>query len=188
MSISMLVKGKYLPSEKAKEEMVKVESPIVHLVMYSGSQSVAHKDITRKYHPRRQPGRCAICGSTCHYTSQCTRPVKPKAKNAKWDDAAWQQEEVEWQEHSWETEEYEASKSKKGKGKRSKSNGKSKGRGTPRSTTPRPSQSQPSRNDRAQPKAKPEARSCATNDFLFAMMSTKSTPKTDHGLEKCGFL
>ena len=27
-----------------------------------------------KYHPRRQPGRCVICGSTRHYTSQCTRP------------------------------------------------------------------------------------------------------------------
>ena len=35
-----------------------------------------------KYHPRRQPGRCAICGSTRHYTSQRTCPVKPKAKNA----------------------------------------------------------------------------------------------------------
>ena len=35
-----------------------------------------------KYHPRRLPGRCAICGSTHHYTSQCTHPVKPKAKNA----------------------------------------------------------------------------------------------------------
>ena len=74
-----------------------------------------------KYHPRRQPGRCAICGSTRHYTSQCTRPVKPKAKNAEWDDSTWQQEEVEWQESMWETEEYEASKGKKGKGKRSKS-------------------------------------------------------------------
>ena len=40
-----------------------------------------------KYHPRRQPGRCAICGSTRHYTSQCTRPVKSKAKNAEWDDS-----------------------------------------------------------------------------------------------------
>ena len=27
---------------------------------------------------------CAICGSTKHVTSQCTRPVKPKAKNAEW--------------------------------------------------------------------------------------------------------
>ena len=81
-----------------------------------------------KYHPRRQPGRCAICGSTRHYTSQCIRPVKPKAKNAEWDETTWQQEEVEWQEPTWETKEYEASTGKKGKGKRSKSKGKSKGK------------------------------------------------------------
>ena len=69
-----------------------------------------------KYHPRRQPGRCAICGSTRHYTSQCTGPVKPKAKSAEWDETTWQQEEeVEWQDSQWETEEYEASKGKKGK-------------------------------------------------------------------------
>ena len=93
-----------------------------------------------RYHPRRQPGRCAICGSTRHYTSQCTRPVKPKAKNAEWDETTWQHDEVEWQDSQWETEEYEASKSKKGKGKRSKPNGKSKGKNAPRSITPRPSQ------------------------------------------------
>ena len=117
-----------------------------------------------KYHPRRQPGRCAKSGSTRHYTSQCARPVKPKAKN------------VEWNESTWETEEYEESKGKKGKGKRSKSKGKSKRKGAPRSNTPRPAQSQSSTGDRSQPKAKPEARSCMTNDFLFAMMSTKSKP------------
>ena len=33
-----------------------------------------------RYHPRRQPGRCAICGSTRHYTSQCTHPIKPKLR------------------------------------------------------------------------------------------------------------
>ena len=96
-----------------------------------------------KYHPRRQPGRCAVCGSTRDKTSRRTRPVKPKAKNAKRDDTMWQQEEVEWQVSTWETEECEASKGKKGKGKRLKSKGKSKGKGTPRSITPRPSQSQP---------------------------------------------
>ena len=36
------------------------------------------------------------------------------------------------------------------------------------------------RGDRSQPKAKPEARSCMTNDFLFAMMSTKSKPTWRH--------
>ena len=133
-----------------------------------------------KYHPRRQPERRAICGSTRHYTSQCTRPVKPNAKNAEWDDTAWQQEEVEWQESSWETEEYEASKGKKGKGKRSKSKAKSKGKGTPRSITQGPPQSQPSRKDRAQPKAKPEALPSRTRDFLFAMMRTKSKPTWRH--------
>ena len=75
---------------------------------------------------------------------------------------------------------YEASKGKKGKGKRSKSKGKSKGKGTPRSIVPRPSQSQTPRNDRAQPKAKPEARSCMTSDFLFAMMSKRSKPTWRH--------
>ena len=53
-------------------------------------------------------------------------------------------------------------------------------KGTPRSITPRPSQSQPSRSDRPQPKAKPEARSCMTSDFFFAMMSTKSKPTRRH--------
>ena len=51
-----------------------------------------------KYHPKRQPGKCAICGSTRHYISQCTRPVKLKAKNAERDETTWQQDEVEWQE------------------------------------------------------------------------------------------
>ena len=51
-----------------------------------------------KYHPRHQPGRCAICGSTRPYVSQRTRPAKPKAKNAEHDeDNAWQTE-AEWYE------------------------------------------------------------------------------------------
>ena len=85
-STSMLVKGKYLLREKAKEEMVKVGSlTSVQLAMSIGSQMVAHKGHhCPKYHPRRQRGRCAICGSTRHYTSQCTCPVKSKAKNAEW--------------------------------------------------------------------------------------------------------
>ena len=115
-----------------------------------------------------------------HYTSQCTRPVKPKAKNAEWDDTTWQCDDVEWNESTWETEDYEASKGKKGKGKRSKSKGKSKGKGAPRSITSRPVQPQPSRGDRSLPKAKAEARSCMANDFLFAMMSTKSKPAWRH--------
>ena len=132
-----------------------------------------------KYHPRRQAGRCAICGSTRHYTSQCTRPVKPKAKNAEYDENTWQ-EDVEWQESTRETEEHEASKGKKGKGKKLKSKGRPKGKSTPRSITPRPSQTQTPRNDRPHPKAEPEARSCVADDFLFAMMSTKSKPTWRH--------
>ena len=64
-----------------------------------------------------------MCGSTRHYTSQCTRHVKPKAKNAEYDEDSNWQAEAEWQESTWENEEYEASKGKKGKGKRSKSKG-----------------------------------------------------------------
>ena len=151
----------------------------VQHVMSIGSQAVAHKDISVPT-PRRQPGRCAICGSTRHYTSQCTRPVKPKAKNAEWDESNWYGEDDEWHDHQWEFEEYEASKGKKGKGKGSKPKGKSKGKNVPRSITPRPSQSSSSKGDRSQPKAKPEARSCMTNDFVFAMMSTKYKPTWRH--------
>ena len=79
-----------------------------------------------------------------------------------------------------ESEDYEASKGKKGKGQGSKSKGKSKGKNAPRSIAPRPSQSSPSKGDRSHPKAKPEARSCMTNDFLFAMMTTKAKPTWRH--------
>ena len=76
--------------------------------------------------PRALLGRCAICGSTRHYsdyTSQCTRPVKLKAKNAEWDDSTWHYEDDERHDTQWEFEEYEASKGKKGKGKGSKPKG-----------------------------------------------------------------
>ena len=46
--------------------------------------------------------------------------VKPKAKNAEYDEDFTWQAEAEWQEQVWETEEHEASSGKKGKGKRSK--------------------------------------------------------------------
>ena len=68
MNVSMLVRGKYLPREKAKEEMEKVESPIgVHLAMNSGSETVAHKGFTVRSIIQGEPGRCAICDSTRHY-------------------------------------------------------------------------------------------------------------------------
>ena len=82
------------------------------------------------------------------------------------------QEEVEWQEQSWETEDYETSKGKKGKGKRSEGHAEIDHTKTVSDQTPR--------NDRTQPKAKRETRSCMTNDFLFAMMSTKSKPTWRH--------
>ena len=66
-----------------------------------GGCSQGHK--YPKYHPPRQLGRCAICGSTRHYTSQCTRPVKPKTKNAEWDDSTWYYEDDEWHDHQWES-------------------------------------------------------------------------------------
>ena len=135
-----------------------------------------------QYHPRRQPGRRAICGSTRHCTSQSTRPVKTKAKHAEWDETTWQQDDFEWQDSQCKTEEYEVSKAKKGKGKGSKPKGKPKGKNPPRFITPRPSQTPSSRGDRSQPKAKPEARSCMTNDFLFAMMSNKSKPTWRHSV------
>ena len=92
----------------------------------------------------------------------------------------WYYEDDECHDYQWESEEYEASKGKKGKGKGSKPKGKSKGENAPRLITPRPSQSSSSKGDRSQPKAKPEARSCMTNDFLFTMMSTKSKPTWRH--------
>ena len=36
-----------------------------------------------KYHPKRQPGRCAICGSTQHSTSQCSRPVHAQSQECR---------------------------------------------------------------------------------------------------------
>ena len=130
-----------------------------------------------KYHPRKQPGRRAICGSTRHATSQCSRPVKTKAKNVEWEEPTWSYDDEDWYDTQWEWEEYEASK---GKGKGSKPKGRTKGKNTPRSITPRHSQSSPSKGDRSQPKPKPEARSCKTNEFLFAMISTKSKPTWRH--------
>ena len=54
--------------------------------------------------------------------------MKPKAKNAEWDDSTWSYEDDESHDHQWESEEYEVSKGKKGKGKGSKPKGKSKGK------------------------------------------------------------
>ena len=130
--------------EKAQVEKGRMVSRIGdNHAMTIGDQMAVNLDITAtKYHPTRQPGRCAICGSTRHYTSHCTRPVKPKAKNAEYEEDSTWQAEAEWQDQAWETEEYEALKGKKGKSKQSKLKGKSKGKSTPTSITPRSAQSQ----------------------------------------------
>ena len=130
-----------------------------------------------KYHPRRQSGCCATRGSTKHYTSH--KPlVKPKMKNAEYEEGATWNESTEWgeswQAYAWENAEYEMSSGKEGKGKRSKSKGKSKGKTTPRSITPRHAQNQNAWPDRPQPKPKPDARSCVPDGYQFAMLSTKS--------------
>ena len=46
--------------------------------------------------------------STRYATSQCTRPIKPKAKNAEWDESTDAWEELQWQDDQCETEEYES--------------------------------------------------------------------------------
>ena len=117
MSTSMLAKGRFLRKEKVSKAMAKAGSLTgEHHMMIIGSQAVAHKDtiVPSIIHG---DSRCAICGSTRHNTSQCTRPAKPKAKNAEWDDSTWHYQDDEWYDAQWESEEYEASKGKKGKGK-----------------------------------------------------------------------
>ena len=134
-----------------------------------------------KHHPRRQPGRCAICGSTRHYTSQCTRPVKPKAKNADWDESTWHYDDDEWHDAQWESKSMKRLRERKEKGKDLSIKESPKARmrqGLSLQCRRRLHSS--SKGDRSQPKAKPEARTCMTNDFLFAMMSTKSKPTWRH--------
>ena len=59
------------------------------------------------------------------FSSQCKRPIKPKAETAEHEEENAWNEPADWdksrQSYAWETEEYEAFKGKKGKGKRSKS-------------------------------------------------------------------
>ena len=130
-----------------------------------------------KYHPRRQP----VCGSTRHYTSQCQRPVKPKAKNAEYEDDSTWHTDSEWPNQTWETEEYETSKGKKRKGMGGLGQkGSQKGRASrdpllldllkpriPDQTDLRPS-----------PSLKPDH--ARQMDYLFAMMSTKLKPTWWH--------
>ena len=107
--------------------------------------------------------------------------MKPKAKNAEWDEFNWYGEDDERYDHQWESEEYEASKEKKGKGKGSKPKGKSKGKNAPRSITPRPSQSSSCRNKNQKHKNfltnLPYAKKHLTN-FLH----TKSSPISEEAL------
>ena len=97
--------------------------------------------------------------------------MKPKAKNAEWDEPNW------WYGEDDELHDYRRPRGRKEKGKDPSLKA---SKNVPRSITPRPSQSSSSKGDQSQPKAKPEARSCMTSDFLFAMMSTKYKPTWRH--------
>ena len=149
-------RGRCLPKEKASRKVVKAHNlngdPPVMIIGNQVAAPQGHQ--CPKYHPRRQPGEgCAICGSTRHPTSQCTRPVKSKAKHAEYDESVGEWGEPDWQEDQCENEEYEVQKVKKGKGKGSKPKGKSKGKTTPRSIAPRSTQSSPTKNEPSPPQA-----------------------------------
>ena len=166
-SISMLVKRKHLLREKAKEEMVKVASLTgVHLAMSIGRQTVAHKD--------------AIARSIIQADSQddvqslallVTTRLNPRMPSGT---TPYGKKKLSGKSSHWRPKSMKLPRARKVKGR-----GLSLKARVHRSI-PRPSQSQTSRNERPQPKAKPEARSCMTNDFLLAMMSTKSKPTWRH--------
>ena len=178
MNMLVRARGKCLPKEKASRKVVKAHSlngdPHAMII---GNQVVAHKVIIAQSIIQGDSREdVQFAGLPDILRPQCTRPVKSKAKHAEWDESIGEWGEPDWQDDQYENEEYEVQKVKKGKGKGSKSKGKSKGKTTPKSIAPRSAQSSPTKNERSQPKPKSEARSCMTNDFLFAMMNTKSKP------------
>ena len=135
-----------------------------------------------RYHPKRQPGRCAICGSTKHSTSQCSRPVKPKSRMLSGTSPPGHMKMTNGMTISGSLRGMKRPRARKVKGKDLSQRGRPrpKGKSAPRSITPRPTQSSTTKGDRSQPIAKPEARSCMTSDFLFAMLTTKSKPTWRH--------
>ena len=165
--MSMPTKARPNRRVKAKEEKERTASRIgdKHAMTFGDQMDVNMVTIVRSITPDDNQDDVQFV-DLLDITSQCTRPVKPKAKNAEHDEDSNWQAEAEWQESTWENEACEASKGKKGKGKRSKSKEKSNGNSISRPITPRPTQSQTPRTDRA--------------GFLFAMMSTKSKPTWRH--------
>ena len=179
MSTSMPVKEKSLERGKARLMARMASRNGDHLVMTIGSTVGVHRDIIAP----------SIIQGNSHADVQSaaqlvmlhpSAAVQSNPKNVEWEEPTWSYDGEEWHDTQWEWEEYEASKGKKGKGKGSKTKGRSKGKNTLRSITPRPSQSSPSKGDRSQPKPKPEGTLRMTNEFLFAMISTKSKPTWRH--------
>ena len=89
MIMLVLARGRSLPREKVSREVAKEHSlnggPHAMII---GSQAVAHKVIIVQSITRgdsQEDVRSAVLPDTP--TSQCTRPVKPKAKNAEWDES-----------------------------------------------------------------------------------------------------
>ena len=50
------------------------------------------------YHPRRQPGICAVGGSTKHYNLTMSAPGQAQAKNAEYEEHSTWNAEAEWEE------------------------------------------------------------------------------------------
>ena len=167
----MPVKGKYLRKVKA------ASLNGVHLVVIIGSQEGALR-VTIVLTIIQGSSRAEV--QSAERLVILPHSVLVQSSPKPWEESTWSYEDEEWYSPQLESDEYEASKGKKGKGQGSKPKGKSKAKNAPRSTTPKPSQSSPSKGNRSQPNPKPEARSGMTNDFLFAMMSTKSKPTWRH--------
>ena len=126
-----------------------------------------------KYHPRRQPGRCAICGSTRHDTSQCTRPVKPKAKSAEYDENMGMKTSNGKRLHG------RLKSTKLLRVRKAKERSRSQ-KGSPRARALRDLSHRDLLKARLLEMTDPIPKPNQANDFLFAMMSTKSKPTWRH--------
>ena len=117
----------------------------------------------------------------CTEAKQNVHPLKPKAKNAEYEEDSTLQAEAAWQDQAWENEEYEASKGKKGKGKRTGSR-----TGSRRERAHRDPLLQDLLNPRLLEQTElslnPNQKlSCLAYGFLFAMMTTsQNLHSADH--------